>query len=92
MTDTTPAEAPSDPNTTATPSWTDGPFPPLWLAVLGSLVVLAQFAVGLCLVGALVSLVVARRRPWVASVAIVLAVWSGTLVLVTGRLLPWVGF
>ncbi|WP_275002660.1 hypothetical protein [Promicromonospora iranensis] len=91
MTDTTPAESPAATSTEAAPGWTSGPFPPLWLAVLGSLAVLGQFAVGLCLIGALVSLVIARRRPWVAAVAIVLTAWSGTMVLFTGRLLPWVG-
>ncbi|GAA4692702.1 hypothetical protein APR04_002135 [Promicromonospora umidemergens] len=92
MTDTTPAETHAATSTAAASSWTGGPFPPLWLAVLGSLAVLGQFAAGLCLVGTLVSLVVARRRPWVAAVAIVLSVWSGTMVLFTGRLLPWAGF
>ena len=86
MTDT-PTETPE---ATSSASWTSGPFPPVWLAVLGSLAVFIPtgFGVGVCLVGALASAVIARRRPWVAAVAIVLAVWSGAIILLTGRFLP----
>jgi hypothetical protein len=89
MTDTTPTETPVAASS-ASP-WTGGPFPPLWLAVLGSLGVLAfsPFGIGLCLVGALASAIIARRRPWVAAVAIVLVVWSGSVILLTGRFLPF---
>jgi len=89
MTDTTPTEHPVA--TSSASSWTDGPFPPLWLAVLGSLAVFTLLGIGagLCLVGALVSAVIARRRAWVAAVAIVLAVWSGSMILFTGRFLPF---
>jgi len=68
-------------------SWTTGPFPPLWVAVVGSLFVIATTGVGLAVtfVGAVVSAIVARRRPWVSAVAVVLAVWSGTVLLLTGR-------
>jgi hypothetical protein len=89
MTDTTPTETPVAASSAS--FWTSGPFPPLWLAVLGSLAVVTQmgYAAGLCLVGALASAVIARRRPWVAAVAIVLAVWSGSIILFTGRFLPF---
>lgn len=80
---------PSTPGTRTERPWTSGPFPPLWLAVLGSIAALLQTGIGLglCLVGSVVSLVVARRRPWVAAVAIVLVVWSAVLVAFTGRFL-----
>jgi apolipoprotein N-acyltransferase len=88
MTDSTPTETPVAASSGS--SWTAGAFPPLLLAVLGSLGVLAfaPFGTGLSLVGALASAVIARRRPWVASVAIVLVVWSGSTILFTGRLFP----
>jgi hypothetical protein len=75
--------------TSSASSWTSGPFPPLWLAVLGSIAVFIPtgFGAGLSLVGALASAVIARRRPWVAAVAIVLAVWSGVIMMLTGRFL-----
>jgi hypothetical protein len=38
---------------------------------------------------ALASAIIARRRPWVAAVAIVLVVWSGSVILLTGRFLPF---
>ncbi|GGM25882.1 hypothetical protein ACFQBY_04230 [Promicromonospora citrea] len=68
-------------------SWTTGPFPPLWAAVIGSLFVVATTGMGLAVtfVGSVVSAIVARRRPWVSATAVVLAVWSGTGVLLTGR-------
>ncbi|WP_423462067.1 hypothetical protein ACO229_15675 [Promicromonospora sp. MS192] len=86
MTDSTPAT----PGTSTEQSWTSGPFPPLWFAVVGSLVVLllSGAGTGLCLVGSVAAAIIARRRPWVSAAAIVLAVWSGAIVLFTGRFMP----